>query len=105
MKCISLLSGGEKCLTALALLFSFFEVKPAPFCILDEVDAPLDDTNIERFTQMLRKFIEKTQFIIVTHNKKTMSIAEILLGVSREEKGVSRLISLEFQKMMQEAIQ
>lgn len=94
MRSISLLSGGEKCLTALALLFSIFEVRPAPFCILDEVDAPLDDSNIDRFTGVLKQYISKTQFIIVTHNKKTMSIADLLLGVSMEEKGVSKLLSL-----------
>ncbi len=98
MRSISLLSGGEKCLTALALLFSVFEVRPAPFCILDEVDAPLDDSNIERFTNVLKQFIDKTQFIIVTHNKKTMSIADLLIGVSMEEKGVSKLISLAFEQ-------
>lgn len=98
MKAISLLSGGEKCLTALALLFSIFEVRPAPFCILDEVDAPLDDSNIDRFTRVLKQFIDKTQFIVVTHNKKTMAIADLLIGVSMEEKGVSKLISLSFEK-------
>lgn len=98
MRSISLLSGGEKCLTALALLFSIFEVRPAPFCILDEVDAPLDDSNIDRFTRVLKQYIEKTQFIVVTHNKKTMAIADMLLGVSMEEKGISTLISLSFEK-------
>jgi chromosome segregation protein len=98
MRAISLLSGGEKCLTALALLFAIFEVRPAPFCILDEVDAPLDDSNIERFTAVLKQFIDKTQFVIVTHNKKTMAIADLLIGVSMEEKGVSKLISLAFEK-------
>lgn len=98
MRSISLLSGGEKCLTALALLFSIFEVRPAPFCILDEVDAPLDDTNIDRFTAVLKQYIHKTQFIVVTHNKKTMSIADLLLGVSMEEKGISKLLSLSFEK-------
>ncbi len=98
MRSISLLSGGEKCLTALALLFSIFEVKPAPFCILDEVDAPLDDSNIGRFTEMLKQYVQQTQFIVVTHNKKTMSVADILIGVSMEEKGVSKLISLAFAK-------
>lgn len=98
MRSISLLSGGEKCLTALALLFSIFEVRPAPFCILDEVDAPLDDSNIDRFTTVLKQYIEKTQFIIVTHNKKTMSIADMLLGVSMEERGISKLLTLSFDK-------
>lgn len=98
MRSISLLSGGEKCLTALALLFAIFEVKPAPFCILDEVDAPLDDSNIDRFTNILGRFVDKTQFILVTHNKKTMAIADILFGVSMEEKGISKLLSLTFEK-------
>ncbi|MCH9609698.1 MAG: Chromosome partition protein Smc [Chlamydiales bacterium] len=98
MRSITLLSGGEKCLTALALLFSIFEVKPAPFCILDEVDAPLDDTNVERFTAMLKEYVNKTQFIVVTHNKKTMKVADILIGVSMEEKGVSKLLSLTFER-------
>ena len=98
LRAISLLSGGEKCLTALALLFSIFEVRPAPFCVLDEVDAPLDESNIDRFTHVLRQFVDKTQFLIVTHNKKTMAIADLLIGVSMEEKGVSKLISLAFEK-------
>ncbi len=101
MRSISLMSGGEKCLTALALLFSIFEVRPAPFCILDEVDAPLDDSNIGRFIMVLKQFIHKTQFIIVTHNKKTMATADVLFGVSMEEKGVSKLISLAFEKRHQ----
>lgn len=96
MQRLSLLSGGEKCLTALALLFAFFAVAPAPFCILDEVDAPLDEVNVERFTNLLKQFTEKTQFLVVTHNKKTMAAADILIGVSMEEKGVSRLLSLLF---------
>jgi chromosome segregation protein len=98
MRSISLLSGGEKCLTALALLFSIFEVRPAPFCVLDEVDAPLDESNVGRFTQMLDRFIEHTQFLIVTHNKRTMAMAHRLLGVSMEEKGISKLLSLTFAK-------
>lgn len=96
MRSISLLSGGEKCMTAMALLFAFFEVKPAPFCLLDEIDAPLDDSNIARFVNVLTQFIDDTQFVIVTHNKRTMQIADILVGVSMEEKGVSKLLSLEF---------
>ncbi len=98
MRSITLLSGGEKCLTALAFLFAIFEVKPAPFCILDEIDAPLDDSNIQRFVEVLKQFTGKCQFIIVTHNKRTMSIADTLYGVTMEEKGVSKLLSLEFQK-------
>ncbi len=104
LRSISLLSGGEKCLTALALLFAIFEVRRAPFCILDEVDAPLDETNIGRFCEMLRQFTDKTQFIIVTHNKKTMSIADLLIGVSMEEKGVSKLLSLAFAEREMELV-
>lgn len=96
MRSISLLSGGEKCLTALALLFALFEVCPAPYCILDEVDAPLDDTNVERFVQMVRHFGDRCQFIIVTHNKRTMAIADRLFGVTMEEKGISKLLSVDF---------
>lgn len=96
MRSISLLSGGEKCLTAMALLFAIFEVKPSPYCILDEIDAPLDDTNIERFVNVVQQFIDRCQFIIITHNKRTMSIADRLYGVSMEEKGISKLLTLEF---------
>lgn len=96
MRSITLLSGGEKCLTAMALLFSIFEVKPSPFCILDEIDAPLDDSNVDRFAQMLQHFADRCQFLIITHNKKTMAIADVIFGVSMEEKGVSKLLSMEF---------
>lgn len=96
MRSIQLLSGGEKCLTAMALLFAIFEVKSSPFCLLDEIDAPLDDANVERFTQVVRQFIDRSQFIIITHNKKTMAIADMLFGVSMEEKGVSKLLSMQF---------
>lgn len=96
MRSISLLSGGEKCLTAVALLFAIFEVKPAPFCILDEIDAPLDDTNVERFVNVVKHFVDRCQFLIITHNKRTMAIGDVLFGVSMEEKGVSKLLSLEF---------
>jgi len=98
MRSISLLSGGEKCLTAMALLFAIFEVKPAPFCILDEIDAPLDDSNVERFVNVVKQFIDRCQFIIITHNKRTMAIADVLFGVSMEEKGVSKLLSIDFLK-------
>lgn len=98
MRSISLLSGGEKCLTAVALLFAIFEVKPAPFCILDEIDAPLDDTNVERFTQVVKHFVEQCQFLIITHNKRTMAVGDVLFGVSMEEKGVSKLLSLQFSQ-------
>ena len=96
MRSINLLSGGEKCLTALALLFAIFEVKPAPFCILDEIDAPLDDSNVERFVNVVKQFIDRCQFIIITHNKRTMAVADVLFGVSMEERGVSKLLSIAF---------
>ena len=89
---IEQLSGGEKALTALAMLFAIYLVKPSPFCILDEVDAPLDDANIDRFIKLLKKFENNTQFIIVTHNKKTMTSSQALYGVTMEEEGVSKLI-------------
>ncbi|MCC6397720.1 MAG: chromosome segregation protein SMC [Bacteroidetes bacterium] len=95
---IDLLSGGEKTLTATALLFAIYLVKPSPFCILDEVDAPLDDANIDRFTRILRKFSENTQFIVVTHNKRTMEAANAMYGVTMEEEGVSKLVTVRFNQ-------
>jgi len=95
---IDLLSGGEKTLTATALLFAIYLVKPSPFCILDEVDAPLDDANIDRFTRILRKFSNNTQFIVVTHNKRTMEAANALYGVTMEEEGVSKLVTVRFNQ-------
>ena len=93
---VLLLSGGEKALTSLALLIGIFQYKPAPFCILDEVDAPLDDANIGRFTRMIEKMSQQTQFIIITHSKKTMGIAPILYGVTMEEPGISKIVSVRF---------
>lgn len=98
MRSIQLLSGGEKCLTAMALLFAVFEVKPSPFCILDEIDAPLDDANVERFVRVVKQFVERTQFLIITHNKRTMAIADMLFGVSMEERGVTKILSMEFAR-------
>ncbi len=88
------LSAGEKALTAIALLFSIYQVKPSPYCILDEVDAPLDDVNIRKFTRVLNNFSNDTQFIVVTHNKLTMESANFLYGVTMEKKGVSQLVSV-----------
>lgn len=96
LQTLSLLSSGEKTLTAISLLFSIYLVKPSPFCILDEVDAPLDDVNIGRFTDALKKFSINTQFLIVTHNKRTMEAAETMYGVTMEEEGVSKLVSVQF---------
>jgi chromosome segregation protein len=99
LKNINLLSGGERALTAIALLFATYMVKPSPFCFLDEIDAPLDEQNIGRFVRLLKEFSRGSQFIIVTHNKKTMSIGETLYGVTMEEPGVSKLVSLRMDKI------
>lgn len=95
---IDLLSGGEKTLTAIALLFAIYLVKPSPFCILDEVDAPLDDSNIDRYTRILKKFSDNTQFIVVTHNKRTMEAAQALYGVTMEEEGISKIVTVRFNE-------
>jgi chromosome segregation protein len=91
---VSLLSGGEKALSAVALLFAIFRYQPSPFCLLDEVDAPLDDTNVGRFAKMLKEFCDHTQFILITHNKQSMEYADILYGVTMPEPGVSRMVSM-----------
>ena len=93
---LRMLSAGEKALTAISLLFAIYMVKPSPFCILDEVDAPLDDRNIGKFTKVLKQFAEKTQFIVVTHNKLTMEKADYLYGVTQKEEGVSQIVSVRF---------
>ena len=95
LQSVMLLSGGEKALTAIALMFGMFKYRPSPFCLLDEIDAPLDDANIGRFIEMLRSMMDKTQFIIITHSRKTMEIADRLYGVTMEEPGVSKLISIQ----------
>ncbi len=94
---ITLLSGGEKALTAVSLIFAIFMVKPSPFCVLDEVDAPLDDANIGKFNALLREMSVKSQFILITHNKKTMELNDTLYGVTMEEPGVSKMVSIEMQ--------
>lgn len=96
---IGQLSGGEKTLTATALLFAIYLIKPAPFCILDEVDAPLDDANISKFTKMIKQFSENSQFIIVTHNKQTMSTVDVIYGVTMQEPGVSKLVPVDFRSL------
>ena len=92
-----MLSAGEKSLTAIALLFAIYQYKPSPYCILDEVDAPLDDVNIQKFKRVLNSFADDTQFIVVTHNKLTMEAADYLYGVTMEQKGVSKLVSVKFE--------
>src|SRR5690348_15534561 len=93
---VLLLSGGEKAMTALALLVGIFQYQPSPFCILDEVDAPLDEANIGRFTELVKEMSLQTQFVLITHSKKTMSIAPVLYGVTMQEPGVSKLVSVRF---------
>ena len=95
LQSVQLLSGGEKALTAMALMFAIFQYRPSPFCLLDEIDAPLDDANIGRFVEMLQGMQDCTQFILITHNRKTMEIADRLYGVTMEEPGVSKLISVQ----------
>jgi chromosome segregation protein len=89
------MSGGEKAMSAIALLFAIFRFQPSPFCLLDEVDAALDDVNVGRFTRMLREYAGSTQFVLITHNKRSMESANVLYGVTMEEPGVSKLVSLQ----------
>ena len=98
LRSISLLSGGEQTMTAVALLFAIYQVRPSPFCLLDELDAPLDESNINRFTRILQRFLEHSQFIVITHNKRTIAMADVLYGITMQEHGISKIVSVKFHK-------
>jgi chromosome segregation protein len=97
LRALSLLSGGQKALTAVSLIFSLFMCRPSPFCVLDEVDAPLDDANIDRFNEIVTAMGRDSQFLIITHNQRTMEVADRLYGVTMEEPGVSKIVSVRLQ--------
>ena len=100
---IGLLSGGERALTAIAILFAILRLKPMPFCVLDEIEAALDDANVNLFAEFLKKFSDYTQFIVITHRKPTMRHADTIFGVTMEEKGVTKIVSIEFEEAVKHA--
>jgi chromosome segregation protein len=100
LQSVTLLSGGEKALTAVALIFAIFLIKPTPFCLLDEVDAPLDEGNVGRYNELLREMSKQSQFILITHNKRTMEVVDTLYGVTMEEPGISKLVSVRLREAM-----
>jgi len=102
LQSITLLSGGEQTMTAVSLLFSIYQVSPSPFCLLDELDAPLDESNINRFIRVLKRFLDQSQFLIITHNKRTISMADTLYGVTMQEHGISKIVSVKFQETERE---
>jgi chromosome segregation protein len=104
LRSIALMSGGEKTLTAVALLLAIFRSKPSPFCILDEVDAALDEANIDRFTTVLREFLDRSQFIIITHSKRTMTVADVLYGITMQESGISKRVAVRFEDWQENGI-
>ncbi len=103
LRSISLLSGGEQTMTAVALLFAIYQVRPSPFCLLDELDAPLDESNINRFTRILQRFLAHSQFIVITHNKRTIAMGDVIYGVTMQEHGVSKIVSVKFHKSVEAA--
>ena len=105
LQSISLLSGGEQTMVAVSLLFSIYQVKPSPFCLLDELDAALDEANINRFVKLLKRFINHSQFVIITHNKRTIAMADVLYGVTMEEHGVSKIVGVKFHKADEQAVE